>query len=164
MIPKLEYVAGLLKYHADTGLFTWKEARGCRAVGDIAGTKNLGRDRAYWMIKIDRRFYYAHKLAWLIYYGQWPEMLDHINGDGLDNRIVNLRLCDMAQNKANSMDYKNNRSGHKGVTWEKGKDRWVAKIQHRNKRITLGRFKTIELAAATYREAAKRLFGEFARP
>lgn len=85
--------------------------------------------------------------------------VDHINGDGLDNRLENLRLVNNQQNGANRRN--RNKHGLKGVFLDRG--RWRATIQFKEKRIALGTFKTKEDAHAAYCVAATNLFGEFAR-
>jgi hypothetical protein len=95
-----------------------------------------------------------------------PEV-DHINGDGLDNRRSNLRPCTRSQNMANRGRQRNNTSGYKGVS--RSGRKWCARIYApnpnggRSRALTLGRFDSPEEAHAAYCEAAKRLHGEFAR-
>lgn len=90
--------------------------------------------------------------------------VDHRSGDGLDNRRGNLRLCTRGQNNANRHILQTKTSNHKGVHFEQWSSRWRAEVNHEGKRYTLGRFDSEESAAAAYREAATRLFGEFANP
>ena len=90
-----------------------------------------------------------------------PLVVDHINGDGLDNRRVNLRLCESAQNTQNSRMYRNNTSGFKGVYLRQGK--WAARISVGGKRIELGSFDNPDDAGEAYTKAAKIHHGEFAR-
>jgi hypothetical protein len=157
------YVRSLLSYNKDTGDFTWLVSRGNIKNGKRAGSPSLDRrsSRSYYKIKIDKKLYGAHKLAWLIHYGEWPDMLDHIDGDSLNNRISNLRKCDMSENKANSRLYKNNSSGAKGVS-RRGKH-WRASVQVGGKRIQLGTFDTFEAASGAYASKAIEVFGAFAR-
>jgi len=87
---------------------------------------------------------------------------DHIDGNPLDNRKLNLRQCTQQQNTYNSKLSKNNTSGCKGVSWDKSKSKWSAKIKHNYKSIHLGRFKDKEKAVRAYDIAAIKVFGEFA--
>ena len=89
--------------------------------------------------------------------------IDHINGNGLDNRKCNLRVCTNAQNSANKPPQRNNKSGFKGVT-KSSANRWRAEIgdHHTGNRQRLGFFKTAEDAARAYDDAARERYGEFA--
>lgn len=90
------------------------------------------------------------------------EEVDHINGDGLDNRRENLRIATSSQNKANTPKYKNNTSGYKGVTFNKPLGKWTARIQFKKVYYHLGVFDTPEEGHQAYCAAAERLHGEFA--
>lgn len=93
-------------------------------------------------------------------------LVDHINGNTLDNRKVNLRLCDRSQNAFNRGKAKNNTSGFKGVYLDRSKFRprpWRAAFKARNKNINVGMFATAEEAYAAYCEAVKKYHGEFGR-
>jgi hypothetical protein len=92
----------------------------------------------------------------------WP-FVDHINGDGLDNRRANLREATTAQNNQNTARQSNNTSGLKGVTWHKSRGRWRANIQLAGRQRHLGYHDTPEAAARAYDAAARELHGEFAR-
>jgi hypothetical protein len=87
--------------------------------------------------------------------------VDHKNGDGLDNRRVNLRVCVIAENQRNSRRRRDNRTGYKGVSPYRGKYR--AQIQVNGKNIYLGCFPTPERAAIAYDLAAETHYGMFAR-
>jgi hypothetical protein len=92
--------------------------------------------------------------------------IDHINGNGLDNRKVNLRLATNQQNNANTSIRNDNTSGYKGVYYKKDREqrkkKWGAQININKKNISLGYFLTKEEAALAYNEAAIKYFGEFA--
>jgi hypothetical protein len=89
--------------------------------------------------------------------------VDHINGDTMDNRKENLRICTRQQNACNRKLNKNSASGVKGVTWHKRDLVWVAHIRVKTKGIHLGNFRNLDDARSAYEAAAKAMHGEFAR-
>jgi hypothetical protein len=96
-------------------------------------------------------------------------IVDHANGNGLDNRRCNLRIANHSQNAANKRKPQVGRatSTYKGVHWESAgsrKRRWRAMIRVNGRRIHLGSFATEVEAAIAYDNAAKEHFGEYARP
>jgi hypothetical protein len=91
------------------------------------------------------------------------QFIDHIDGDGLNNRRSNLRFATLSQNQGNRRLSKNNKSGYKGVSWNNHSRKWLAQIVIQNKNIYLGLFDSIEDARVAYAEAAKRYFGDFMR-
>lgn len=88
--------------------------------------------------------------------------VDHIDGNGLNNRRSNLRAATVAQNIANSRLCSTNTSGYKGVCWHKDAQKWVAGMHINNKRIYLGLFNNKEEAARAYDTAVVKHFGEYA--
>jgi len=89
--------------------------------------------------------------------------VDHRNGDTLDFRRDNLRLCSQYQNQANRGKPVTNTSGYKGVTWAKRENKWHSQITVNGKCRSLGYYKTAREAAIAYNEAASNSLGEFAR-
>ena len=174
-----EQLRGLLHYDPDTGQFRWKEGIAHWRAGLPAGTLTKLRpnsvthvvigigttsERRYSEIGIRKRVYKAHRLAWLYVYGEWPDReIDHINTDGTDNRIVNLRLATGFENSANRSTRIDNKSGIKGVSWSKRNSKWLVHIGHNGKVLHLGLFDTIEAAREVREAAARRLHGSFAR-
>lgn len=108
--------------------------------GNVVGAKAKGRNTYYKSIYINGKSYRAHRLAWLYIYGEWPSVVDHINMNGEDNRIDNLRSVSIIDNARNRRLNKNNKSGITGVSWQKSINRWVAKIDLPDKRIFIGSF------------------------
>jgi hypothetical protein len=88
---------------------------------------------------------------------------DHINGNKLDNREDNLRVCNRSQNVANSFVEKQNKSGFKGVSWKQKNKKWVVQIRSNNVVHHIGLFKDVYEAAKAYNRAAISYFGEFAK-
>lgn len=130
-------------------------------IGDVAGCIC---DNAYRDIMINNKVYKAHRLIWIMHNGNIQEdmNIDHINQIKHDNRIENLRLATPSENKCNTIRYKTNTSGYKGVLWCKQKKKWKAQIRHNYKNIYLGLRDTPEAAYELYIAAAKELHGEFA--
>jgi hypothetical protein len=91
------------------------------------------------------------------------ELIDHKDGDGLNNCRDNLRTADRSLNAANSCRSSANTSGYKGVSVSQSKRRWRAYIRVNNVCISLGHFDLIEEAAKAYDAAARKYFGEFAK-
>lgn len=88
--------------------------------------------------------------------------VDHINGDKLDNRKENLRICTLAQNKLNTPRRSHNKAAYKGIEYMPRLNKYRARIRLDGKRYSLGCFVTPEEAAIAYNTKAKELFGEFA--
>ena len=87
---------------------------------------------------------------------------DHINGNGIDNRRENLRICTGSENRRNKKRNRKNISGYKGVCFYKRDKNWRVQIDVRKQHIFLGYFDTAEEAARVYDDAAKKYHGEFA--
>lgn len=90
------------------------------------------------------------------------KMVDHINGNKLDNRKENLRICNFVESNRNVGLSKNNKSGFKGVVWDKVAKKWKAQISVNYKCLFLGYFIDKLDAARKYNEAAKVYHGEYA--
>lgn len=152
-------VRELLRYEPETGDFVCLVRRGGRLVGDIAGTPGLD---GHIQIQIDNKIYQAGRLAWLWMTGEWPpNMVDHIDNIGTNNRWANLRLATRSQNLHNRGKTRRNTTGFKGV-W-RSKQGFVADISAGKKRTRLGVFATAEAAHEAYCKAAEKLHGKFAR-
>lgn len=87
------------------------------------------------------------------------QYVDHINGNGLDNRKVNLRIVSHQQNMFNMRGHKDSTSRFKGVSWCSSRQKWAVHICKDGKTMAVGRFNTEEEAAAAYNLAAEKLFG-----
>jgi hypothetical protein len=156
-----ERLREVLAYDPETGVFTRRVSRGPMSAGSTAGYPD--RD-GYLMVCIDYQAYFAHRLAWLYTFGEWPsEDIDHIDRNPSNNALANLRPASRSENLANTKARRDNTSGKKGVWWHKSAKKWAAGITVKRRAHHLGLFESIEDAAAAYEHAAKKHFGEFAR-
>ena len=163
-----EIAKELLTYNPDTGKLFWKE----RTAKYFKNPKNPNYTKSWntkWAGKealtaITRRKsgqisrldghvfnkkYAAHRIAWLIYYGEWPKNeIDHINQDPTDNRIENLRDVTHAENNKNRTLQNNSTTGYSGVSFYKRDGKYRAEISINNITKHLGYYDTAEEAAA----------------
>lgn len=152
----------LLGYDPETGVLVWLVDRpGGKRAGMEAGSKNA--PRGYRSVGIDGKLYLAHRLAWLLTHGVWPaDEIDHINRDGLDNRLRNLRQAIHGENVLNKSMRSDNTSGVSGVSQHKRTGKWQAQIAFSGRLHYLGLFKDFASAVAVRKAAELDYFGEFA--
>ncbi len=133
--------------------------------GKPAGRINSkpGRKVRHWRVNISNGAYFVHRIIWALFYGnaEIPEDIDHVDGNGLNNQICNLRLATHGQNQANRL-MKPNQCGFKGVYPSTG-GRFRARIRYGSKICHLGTFSHPGEAHAAFSEAAKNLHGQFAK-
>lgn len=160
----------LLEYDAEAGHLVWRtrpvetfktapagKIWNAHFAGTVAGSV---RSDGYRQISIDGKLRNAHRLIWIYANGDIPAgmQIDHINGVRDDNRLDNLRLVTTAENGRNQSIPHTNTSGVIGVSWNKHDRKWRAMIQIDRRAKYLGRFDTLEEAAAA-RAKAERQFG-----
>lgn len=154
----------LLSYDPESGEFRWRKSfKGSVRAGDRAGC--LDKHSGYWVIKVDRKTYGAHRLAWLYVHGQWPGGIDHRGRVRSDNRLSQLRAATSSENNRNRSVSSRSQSGLKGAAADDQsvrRKKWRARIRVNGKNVCLGRYATAEEAHAAYEAAAKKYFGEFA--
>lgn len=163
-LPQLDSLSSILHYFPETGDFVWLNPTSFRVKrGDVAGTvavNDRGRTKPHphLLIRIHGIKYLAHRLAWLFGHGEDPGamLVDHINGDSLDNRLANLRLVTTTQNMWN-VDHalSTSSSGIRGVHRHSQSGKWVSEISINGKKKHLGVFPTQEAASLAYQSAAQ---------
>lgn len=175
ILPTPEELHQLLEYCPDTGKLYWKTRPeqmfatprayaiwNSRFPGTEAFTAIKGS--GYYHGKIFGRPYLANRVIWAMNTGSWPsDQIDHINGDRLNNRMTNLRESSSAQNMRNQGARKTNKTGFKGVDFDKRAGKFRAQITVNWNKLFLGYHSCPEVAHAAYCEAAEKMHGEFAR-
>lgn len=150
----LEELRGVLDYNSEIGEFTWKVSESNRVrVGSLAGCVN---SEGRLQIRFKRKLHLASRLAWLMIHGKWPEqMIDHIDGNPLNNRIENLRDVSRAVNNQNQRKAQmHSKTRLLGASPHKS-GKFDARISVNGKQQYLGIFTTAEEAHSAYL-AAKR--------
>ena len=178
-LPSPDVLRQLLRYDPKTGLFLWKtrskeffnQPKGgsgksiewnaakwnTRYVGRPALIKRHGN--GYLCGSIFNRAALAHRVAWAIFYGEWPQnSIDHINGNKTDNRIANLRNVPHAGNMRNTKLHKTSSTGVVGVHWAKHMNKWSAEITYDGTKRHLGLFLEFD-DAVNARRTAQEHFG-----
>jgi hypothetical protein len=174
-LPDAETLRKLLRYEPETGklywlprpveMFTegrWNSAyrKCCSWNGKNAGREALSsvNGEGYLTGAIFGRPVKAHRVAWALITGEWPDKIDHISGDRSDNRWQNLRTVDDLENSRNRKVGANNRTGCSGVGFQKRNQKWRARISANGNVIWLGQFDSYD-EAVTARKAAERQHG-----
>jgi len=138
-----------IKYEPETGKLYWIYGR-----KKIKENDEVGHVRAdgYIRLKYNGKSYYAHKIAWLLYYGYWPQgIVDHINGIKSDNRINNLRNVSQKENCQNRIEHRQGKL--LGTHYNKKFNNWQSFITFNGKKKHLGCFDTEQKAHEAYLKA-----------
>ncbi len=153
-LPPLSELQQQLHYNGHTGEFTWIKAKKGRRAGSVAGSINSS---GYRVIVVCGQWCKAHRLAWLMHYGDDPGHLDvdHINLDKADNRISNLRLATRSQNAANNRKWR-------GGAHQLPSGRWQASARTPDGGRYLGSHDTREKAVAVASAFRQNTYGAFA--
>ena len=114
--------------------------------------------KGYLVGNFQRKIYLAHRIAWALFYGEWPQgQVDHLNGNRKDNRIRNLRIVSNQENCRNlgrrATKNPDRDSGVNGVYWHKKNQKWVARLKTNGTWIYLGSHADLSEAVAARRRA-----------
>jgi hypothetical protein len=148
-------VLEVFTYDLDEGILKWRvdKSHWARA-GQPAGCICTQTHYGYLRTCVDGKNYLNHRLIWFYVHGEWPpDVIDHVNGNGGDNRLCNLRLANKSQNGVN-------RKGCKGTLLKSGS--WYAQFGDNYKKFHLGPFATEVEARTARKKAMREHFGEFA--
>lgn len=145
----------------------WKVNRqGTKGKGSWAGCVNKekvnGTFTKYWRVKINNKQYFVSRIIYFMYHGvdPYPFQVDHKDINSLNNNVDNLRLGGPVLQSQNQRTRSNNKSGVKGVFWNKQKSKWEAQIKVENKKKYLGSFATVEEAAEARNAAVRECWPE----
>lgn len=157
----------LIWKHRPEHLFKSKAAwvsTNSRFEGKVAGRRNCAKGSViYIQVRYLGRIYYAHRIIWEMFFGEIPKgmFLDHIDGNGTNNEISNLRLVDSIGNARNHPIRSTNTSGFNGVYPLKKNGvptgKWAVNIYDKGSQIYLGCFDTKEEAGRIRREANNKI-------
>lgn len=141
----------------------WKPRTLSRNRPSVLNGKKVGcpNGSGYLTMVHDKRKYYLHQLVFLMHHGYIPSNIDHIDGNGSNNRIENLRLTTVSENMYNTKINTKNTSGFKGVHFNKQKQKWQAKLLVRGKQIARV-FHSKELAVEFMELFREMAHGQFA--
>ena len=132
-----------LTYRTD-GTLVWIKPTSNRVkVGDVAGKK---RKDGYIAVGFYGKTYLLHRLIFMYHHGHMPRLVDHIDQDVRNNRIENLRAASKRINAINSKLDVRNKSGVRGVSWDKQSCKWSARHKHSGKYKFLGYWDTVKEA------------------
>jgi hypothetical protein len=159
----------LFTYSPRTGILRWKISRSNRIkVGQVAGslqTNHAGKpyERRYLHVRVGGRFFFVHRIIYQMMTGRpvpVGKQIDHKNGDGTDNRWLNLRVASRSQNMGNRLRNRVRvRDLPKGIQWHGRDQLYVACFNNRGIKYS----KSLRVAVAARRAAALAYYGEFAR-
>jgi hypothetical protein len=141
----------------------WKPRTLSRNRPSVLNGKKVGcpNGSGYLTMVHDKRKYYLHQLVFLMHHGYIPSNIDHIDGNGSNNRIENLRLATVSENMYNTKINTKNTSGFKGVHFNKQKQKWQAKLWVRGEQIARA-FHSKELAVEFMELFREMAHGQFA--
>jgi len=158
-LPSTEKLHQFFEYR--DGAIYWKIMRsGMAKAGSQAGCVN---GRGYFVVGINLKKYFVHRIIWAMHGNEPVAMLDHINGDTADNRIENLRAATYESNNCNARLSKRNTSGYKGVSWNSAVKKWMGTVQHEHKIYKTPAFDCRHKCAEAVKALRCELHGEFTR-
>ena len=146
----------LLQYNNKTGVFIWVNPpkNHVGKTGKVAGCIQSDKGKDYKVIRIDKKGYKAHRLAWLYTHGTFPDYIDHKDGNSLNNKMSNLKKCTVLMNNQNHTKTSNKSGLPVGVRSTKN-GRYQARVKANGKTYHLGTFDSIKEASDKY--TSKRL-------
>ena len=156
----IERLGARIAYDKDTGLFKYLKPSNSSTKCWWSGSLSL---QGYSRLYFEGKTVQAHKVAWLLTYGEIGAGLevDHIDGDRTNNKISNLRLCTRSQNLYNRPNLRGDSRLGKGVSLHKKTGLWRVRLNVNKKQLNFGYHKDLELAELVASEAIEKYHKEF---
>jgi len=161
-LPSVEYLSECFQYDCASGLLYWKDRpkahfqtqaawkrhKTLRSGKPVLTTNAYGYRVVRISVQGKNKLFFCHRIVYSMFYGDTDMIVDHINGDRLDNRIENLRAVSSRENLLNTSVKR--RQGLKGAYYEADRDKWLSQIKINYKSFHLGRFDTEQEAHQAY--------------
>lgn len=174
--PTQDYLKECFDYNPETGELIWKvrpithfanegqfKRWNKRYAGQVTGYHNKAKESDtlyYKTVTLNNRVRKAHVLIWILVYGTRVNLIDHIDGNGLNNKIDNLRELSVSNNARKCKQLKSNKSGYKGVCSVKNSSNWYVSLKVNGKTKYMGSYKDIIYASRVYATAVLITVGE----
>lgn len=171
-----QYLKESFDYDESTGIITWKRRPihhfhdertmnkwNTRYANMRAGYKSKvfkSDHEYYWRMSLDNHPYDCHALIWVWLYGKYATLIDHYDGNSLNNTKVNLRETSTSKNIRKGKIQRNNTSGYKGVSYRNDTGKWAVRLKVNRKYKSLGSYDDIVYASKVYSTAVLILEGE----
>lgn len=141
-----------------TGELCWKSIPPKSSkTDDVAGNILNCKTVKYRTFTFNGKQYLSHRVIWLMTYGVWPEFIDHIDGNGMNNMISNLRSVSFSENLKNRPTQKNNKTGISGISYRSDHGKFVVRIGGNGKRVNVGSFDDFFEACCARKSAERKL-------
>lgn len=140
-LPCVAHLHTILQYDPATGFLYWNKS------SKIAGCATRNGYTYYYRLRIGKHLYMAHRVIWCMHTGTDPGLyeIDHINGNGLDNRLQNLRIVEPSVNRRNLIRKRRNNIPT-GVYWSERLGKYEVSAKRNGKQIHLGLFDNVASA------------------
>lgn len=168
-----EYLSQCFKYDAETGLLFWrarpiehfKNERGFKCfnaqkTGKPAGCISEHGGGKYYKVRLNKtKLYFSHRVIWEMHHGEIPQGMDidHKDGNGLNNRLDNIRIVTKSGNMKNRRIGVHNKSGYHGINWVPRLSKWVAQITSDGVTTNVGTFSNFSDAFDARKDAEVKL-------
>jgi hypothetical protein len=147
------------RFELKNGSLHWKTNRQSSLIGTRAGADHI---KGYRQVNYGGKLYLEHQLVWAMYYGYFPQQLDHLDGNKQNNDIKNLRECTNSENQKNTKTRTTSKSGVKNVHWVSRDKKWTVQMYVDGVKRSFGNYYDIDYAKFVATFIRNKYFGEWA--